>query len=330
MRIESAVTSITWIPSEAIRGMMKMPFEMGVAHYDEAPPDVVEDLEALREADRFRFANTMRAWIDVEAGRISGWGQEGHGMIGSTSIRLGSRGVTIPAVALPDIAPEPDVRDTSVRFLQTAGGRTGVPAPRRVRRKPFVQISAPLAWTTLSLTLHVDGRAEPALAGASPFPRHWVYDAEGKLVAKSGLIDFKTWYRRAFGRHTPWGDRDSPALVTQVESALERELSGRIMRGGTAPEIRALRKGATLVEQGQEGSELFLLLDGVLRVEVGGEPLTEVGPGAVLGERAILEGGRRTSTLRAVTPCRVAVARADQIDRSALEEVARGHRREDR
>ena len=38
MRIEKSVTSITWIPSEAISGMPKVPFEMGVAHYDEPPP----------------------------------------------------------------------------------------------------------------------------------------------------------------------------------------------------------------------------------------------------------------------------------------------------
>ena len=39
MRIESAVTSISWIPSEAVQGMPKVPFTMGVAHYDDAPPD---------------------------------------------------------------------------------------------------------------------------------------------------------------------------------------------------------------------------------------------------------------------------------------------------
>lgn len=40
-------------------------------------------------------------------------------------------------------------------------------------------------------------------------------------------------------------------------------------------------------------------------------------------------GGRRTSTLRAATPCKVAVAGADDLDRDALAEVAGGHRRED-
>jgi len=65
MRVESSVTSISWIPSEAIAGMTKMPFEIGMAHYDPPPPDVIEDLEALRLADRFRFANRLSAWIEA-------------------------------------------------------------------------------------------------------------------------------------------------------------------------------------------------------------------------------------------------------------------------
>ena len=83
-----------------------------------------------------------------------------------------------------------------------------------------------------------------------------------------------------------------------------------------------------LTEQGQPGDELFLLLDGVLVVEVDGAPLAEVGPGAILGERAILEGGARTSTLRAMTKAKVAVARAADIDVAALQELSDGHRRE--
>jgi CRP-like cAMP-binding protein len=53
-----------------------------------------------------------------------------------------------------------------------------------------------------------------------------------------------------------------------------------------------------------------------------------VGPGAILGERAILEGGARTSTLRAMTKVKVAVARAGDIDVIALQELSDGHRRE--
>jgi hypothetical protein len=83
----------------------------------------------------------------------------------------------------------------------------------------------------LSLTLHADGRAEFALTGASRFPRHWVYDDNGQLSHKSGLTDFRDWYRKSFGRHSPWGDEDSPALVTAVETALERSLSVQLMHG---------------------------------------------------------------------------------------------------
>ena len=328
VRHQSSITTLSWIPSEAVEGSTRLAFEAGVAHYDDPPPEVIDDLEALRAADRFRFANVLSAWIDLgESGRISDCGYGGGGLMGSTSVKLGPLVRTFEAVGLPDIVKKPVRGDGWVRFEQTAGGRTGVPAPRRVRRRPFIQWQAPLVWTTLSLTMHADGRAESALVGASRFPRHWVYDESGRLSHKSGLADFKDWYRKSFGRHTPWGDTDSKALVTAVETALERTLSAQIMQGGAKPEIRRVKAGTALVTQGEVGSEVFLLLDGVLRVEENGTRLAEYGPGALLGERAHLEGGERTSTLVAVTPCRVAVAEASALDRGALQELSKDHRR---
>jgi Cyclic nucleotide-binding domain len=325
------VTSISWIPSEAIAGLSaKLPFEVGVAHYDQPPPDVIDDLEALRAADRFRFANRLKGWVEVEDGRIVRHGQSGGGMIGSTTLRIGSKEATFQAVALSDLRPDPVVSDDEVTFVQTSGGRTGVPTPRRVRHAPFVQFAAPLAWTTVSLTIRADGSVSQKMTGASPFPRHWVYDSEGKLLSKSGLIDFATWYRRAFGKHSPWGDRDSPALTTEIESALERELSVQLMSGSAKPKIRKVKKGTPITKQGEAGNELFLVLDGVVRIEVDGDRLAEYGPGSLHGERAILEGGLRTSTIAAVTDCTLAVAGADDIDRDALVELASGHRREEK
>jgi len=329
MRIESSVTSLSWIPSEAIKGMTKVPFEVGVAHYDQTPPDVIEDLAALRDADRFRFANRLEAWIEVDDGRITGYEQGGGGMIGATHMHLGPKGVVFAATPFPDIRPEPEATGSSVRFVQTGGGRAGMPAPRRVSKPPFVQVEAPVAWTTLALTIHADGSTEREVVGASPFPRHWIYDNDLNLVQKSGTIDFDAWYRGAFGKYTPWGDQDSPALVTAVETALERELSTHIMRAGKKPKIVKVAAGKTLTEQGQAGNEMFMLVDGVLSVEVDGQALGDLGPGAVLGERALLEGGKRTSTLRAVTPCKVAVATADDIQPSVLAELSEGHRREE-
>lgn len=87
--------------------------------------------------------------------------------------------------------------------------------------------------------------------------------------------------------------------------------------------------GSTVTRQGEPGNELYLVLDGMIAIEVDGERLTEVGPGAVLGERAVLEGGLRTSTLVATTPVRIAVAPAAVIDMARLRALADLHRRED-
>jgi hypothetical protein len=329
MRFESSVTSLSWIPSEAIKGLTRLPFDAGVAHYDAPPPDQIGDLDELAGADRYRFANELRAYIEVVDGKIVDAGYLGGGHIGSTTIRLGRKAMVFQAVMFPDLQAELVLSDGAVRFVQTAGGRAGVPGPRRVRRKPFFQIAAPTVWSTLALTMHADGSSKFEVVGASTFPRHWVYDHQGQLAAKSGMTDFSEWYAKAFGKHTPWGDEESPALITVAETALERQLSATIMRAGKKPKIRKLAKGKTLVEQGSPGDCLYLLLDGVLSVTVDGNKLAELGPGALIGEHAILGDGRRTATLQAVTPVRVAEAAADQVEREALVELAGGHRREE-
>ena len=331
MKHEGAVTSLSWIPSEAVDGAMKVPFEVGVTHYDTAPPDHIDDLETLHEEDRFRFANQLRAWIEVDSGgSIVDMGYAGGGVVGSTIVRKGKRlSHDFAAFAMPDIQREPEVGPSSVRFVQTAGGRTGVPAPRRVRRPPFVQWRAPLAWTTLALTLHVDGRVEWKVLGASRFPRHWIYGPDGYLVAKTGMVNFKFWYRRAFGKETPWGEEDSPAHVTAAETALERMLSVELMHGVGEPEIRDIKAGAALLREGEPGEELMLVLDGIVRVDVGGRRVAEYGPGSIHGERAILEGGRRTATVTAASPVRVAIVPASRVDPKVLAELRKVHRSEE-
>jgi hypothetical protein len=330
MRVESSVTSITWIPSDAIEGMPKLPFELGVAHYDEPPPDRIEDLRALRDADAFREANELRAWIDVQGGKITDYGYAGRGLIGVTRLKLAGREMSFPAVKFPLLQAEPEIGPDWVRFVQTAGGRMGLPAPRRVSGKPFFQVASASAWTTLSLILYADGTSKHSLEGASPFPRHWIYDDKGKLVEKSATIDFKAWYRESYGKHTPWGEEDSPAFTTAVESELERDLSYALMRGEGKPKRRKLDEGETLVQQGEEGRDLFVVLDGLLDVDVDGEVVAQVGPGAILGERALLEGGVRTATLRAATPVRVAVVSQEDVDETALPQLARAHRAEEK
>lgn len=330
MRIEQRVVAVSWIPSEAVTGPMKVGFQVGVGHYDEPLPEVLGDLEDWKARDLFRVANDLRAWLEVgDNGAITSAGYDGGGVIGSTTVGRGSASATFQAIAYPDLQVEPEVGDGWVRFRQTAGGRTGVPAPRRVAKPPFVQYQAPTAWSTLSLTIHTDGRVGWSLDGASPFPRHWIYGPDGALAAKSGLVNFKDWYRHAFGEFSPWGGEDSPALVTAVESAMERQLS-RVIMGEGKPKVRKYKAGAALTEQGEEADAIYLLLDGVIQVLVDGEEVAALGPGALIGERAVLEGGRRTATLVAVTPCKVAEAGKVELDLQKLAEVSEGHRRENR
>jgi hypothetical protein len=328
MRHESSVTSISWIPSEAISGAMRLPMDIGMGHYDTAPPDRIGNatLDELRDEDRLRFANRLAAWIEVEDGRIVDAGYAGRAVVGSTTAKVGLGSITFPGLAYPVIQNEPLIADGKARFVQTAGGRTGAPLPRRTSHPPYVRISGPTAWTTLALEIAVDGSARFEVAGASPFPRHWIYDAAGELAAKSGVIDWATWTKEHDHTRSPWHDVDVEALVADVESAVERSASHGLM--STKPDIRKLAAGATLTHQGEPGDELYLVLDGMFHVSVDDEVVAEIGPGAIVGERAILEGGVRTSTVTAVTPSKVAAAGRDAIDEATLAEIAVGHDRE--
>jgi hypothetical protein len=328
-RFESSVTAVSWIPSEAVTGRSMIPFEIGVTHYDEPPPDRLADLDELRTSDRFREANELRAFIEVDGGRIVNSGHLGQGHIGATTVRVGPAALRFPAVQLPDIQSKPEAGPSSVRFVQTVGGRMGLPTPRPVPHKPFVQFWPSIAWTTLALTINTDGSSSHELVGASPFPRHWIYDHDGRLVEKSGVIDFGKWFNDSFGERTPWGEQDSPAVVAAVESALERSLSSVIMSGGAKPTIRTVPEGENLVRQGEPGTEVFLILDGIFVVEVDDRQVAEIGPGAVVGERASLLNGTRTATLWARTPGRVASVPHDALDSDALGSLAATHRREE-
>ena len=321
MRIESSVTAVSWVPAGSVEGGQRLAFPVGAAQYDDPPPDHLDDLPSLLDGGRVRLANQLRGFVEVSDGRIVASGQSGQGRVGSAREAADAAQVGFAAIPLPDLRPDPEAGDGWVRFGQTAGGLLSLGMPYRTGPAGSPRLAAPAAWTTLTLTIHADGTSSQALAGASPFPRHWVYDHDGRLIATSGVVDFTGWQADAWDPFTPWGGRDAPVRVSAVETALERELS-RVMLD-SAPHWTRLRKGATLVTQGDPGHELYLLFDGLLAVEIDGVTVAELGPGAVVGEVALLDGGRRTATLRAVTSCRVAAVPGHRIDRDALAELAR-------
>ena len=122
MRTESSVTSLSWIPSEAVRGGTRVAFDAGFTHYDEPPPDVIDDLEALRQADRFRFANVLSAWAEWDArGTVTDCGYTGGGLMGSTTVAVGG--------------PQPRVRGRGPSG-HPAAARGGAPAGCGSSRRP--------------------------------------------------------------------------------------------------------------------------------------------------------------------------------------------------
>ena len=256
-----------------------------------------------------------------------GAGYSGRAVVGSTTGGIGPAKITFPGIGFPVLQEEPVIESGVARFVQSVGARTGAPLPRRIDRPPYIRITGPTTWVTLGLEISADGSSRHEVVGASPFPRHWIYDSTGQLVEKSGVVDWSEWTRVHDHDRSPWGGVERAAVMSEVETEMERALSSELM--GLKPKIRKLAAGDTLTIQGKPGDELYLVLDGMFDVDVDGEIVAEIGPGAIVGERAVLEGGARTSTVRATTAAKVAAVGADALDTGDLAEVASGHRREE-
>jgi CPA1 family monovalent cation:H+ antiporter len=115
----------------------------------------------------------------------------------------------------------------------------------------------------------------------------------------------------------------------------EYESVARRLRRRTAP------AGDAIVRQGESGSSLFMVARGVVRVsrQDGGitRDVATLMAGDFFGEMALLHGGARTATCRAVTPCALYELRREDLDevlatsltmKTALEEADRRRRAE--
>jgi len=305
-RHEAAATCLSWIPPTAVQGVFSLPFGLGIAHYDQPPPDELPDVEQLLATDAIRFANQLHAWIEVEDGRVTSYGMSGQGRLGSTTVRLRAHGLTFAGVALPDLAPSPQAHRDRVVFTRTAGGHTGAPVPRAVSRPPFWQLIAPIAWSTIALTLGADGSSKAELAAASRFPRHYLYDSAGRLTHKSAVIRYKDWIRGSARHDTPWGGGGEPVPVTAVKGPAERSLADTILVSGNYRQ-QDLPEGALLRERPIADTEVHLLLDGLLLIEIDQRPALEVGPGAIFDPATRTQYSKEHATVRALTPGRLAV-----------------------
>lgn len=81
-----------------------------------------------------------------------------------------------------------------------------------------------------------------------------------------------------------------------------------------------LSEGTTLTREGKPGREFFVIVDGEADVLVDGKSVHSVATGEFLGEIALITGGPRTATVKAISPLHVLVITARDfrrlIDRS--------------
>src|SRR4029078_8263542 len=122
-RLHSSVTSLSWIPSEAVTGLNKAIFGTGFTHYDAPPPDRIGRLDALRSGYAFRFANHLAAWVDVADGQIVDAGYDGGSVMGSTTVGLAGKQATFAGVSFDDIRRPVENKRTSAPFSQSGGRR---------------------------------------------------------------------------------------------------------------------------------------------------------------------------------------------------------------
>jgi CRP-like cAMP-binding protein/Zn-dependent protease len=87
--------------------------------------------------------------------------------------------------------------------------------------------------------------------------------------------------------------------------------SASIERLARAARIRHAATGKVVVRQGERGAEFFIIADGQAEVSIleraEERAVRKLKPGDFFGERALLEGGIRTATIRALSPMRLLV-----------------------
>ena len=80
--------------------------------------------------------------------------------------------------------------------------------------------------------------------------------------------------------------------------------------------------GQMLIERGKPGTGLYVVIEGQVVVEAP-EGTRELGPGSVVGERALLSAdGLRTARVRALTDGVVLVVERAEVDRLCAEDPA--------
>ena len=112
------------------------------------------------------------------------------------------------------------------------------------------------------------------------------------------------------------GARDLLRLMRQEDEKLDLIRKIPLFSACSSDELREIaaiadelnfREGKILTRQGGPGREMFILLEGTVKVERNGEQINTLGPGDFLGEGALILGKPRNATITSTSPLRALV-----------------------
>jgi serine/threonine protein phosphatase PrpC len=117
-------------------------------------------------------------------------------------------------------------------------------------------------------------------------------------VGEEGAVDAARAKRLAL-------KRDVLANMPLFSRLTERELL-RVMQ---SVEVRSYNDGDSVMREGDKGDELFIVVDGKVRVTRGEQTLTHLGQGEHVGEMALIRSVPRSATVTAMGPAELIVIR---------------------
>lgn len=71
--------------------------------------------------------------------------------------------------------------------------------------------------------------------------------------------------------------------------------------------VKSFKAGTTVFKEGDPGTEMYVLLKGVVELSVRGKVIARVGKAGLFGEMAIIDNNPRSATAHASTNCEVVV-----------------------
>ena len=167
-------------------GLADAAFKAGFTHYDAGSARHPRARRGRRRwrscaiGDRFRFANHLAAVRRLRRRRALRACRATPAVAPSGPRPCGSASASrSPPSACPTARPS---RRSATAGCGSRRPRVAAPAagaPSRCAGRRSCSSVRRSRGPRSSSTLHADGRAEGRLVGASPFPRHWIYDATG-------------------------------------------------------------------------------------------------------------------------------------------------------